>query len=666
MSTPHEEPEDRAAGRRRRRATAAVAVGLIALTLAAYGGVGELGFVSLDDPQYVSANPVVLRGLTPEGLRYAFTTTDLGNWHPLTWLSHMAVAQLAGADPSAHHVANLLLHLTCVLLLFAFAVRTTGALWAAALAAGVFAVHPAHVESVAWVAERKDVLSTVFWLLGMLFHARWAQSGRRGWSVATAVALALGLMSKPMLVTLPVALLLLDVWPLRRWRPTAADGGLGAGRLVLEKLPLFALALVAGLVTMWAQAAEGAMDAMQPPALGMRLANAVRSVGIYLAQTVWPHDLAVFYPYPAALPLVQVVLAAAAIVVLSGAAIALARRAPWLLVGWVWFGLTLAPVLGVLQVGSQAHADRYVYVPHIGLFLALAFGLERLTAGLRAVRPARIGLAVVLFAAGALATRTQVALWRDDRTLFEHAIEVTGGSHIAHDNLGRALQSEGLVDEAIEQYRAAIGLRPDFASAYVNLGTALEAKGDLPAAEESYREATRRAPRFAEAWVNLGAALGRGRDHDAAAEALERALELAPDDPAAHMNAAINDLLRGQRASSVAHFRAAVRARPELGRDDQALMFAWMMATDPDEAVRDGELAATIAAAAVQRGGGRNPAALEVLAAAEAERGRYEEAAQWAQRALELARSGAPAELVARLEVALRAYRAGRPLRAGP
>jgi tetratricopeptide (TPR) repeat protein len=665
MSAPPTEPTDRDAAPRRRGAVG-VALGLVLLALAAYWHVGGLGFVSLDDPQYVSANPLVLRGLTVEGLRYAFTTTDLGNWHPLTWLSHMLVVELAGPAPAAHHLANLLLHLACVVLLFAFAARTIRVPWAAALAAGIFAVHPLHVESVAWVAERKDVLSTVFWLLAMLSHLRWAETGRRGWYVATCAALVLGLMSKPMLVTLPLALLLLDVWPLRRWRGVAVEGGFPAGRLVLEKLPLLALAFVAGLVTLWAQAVAGAMQAMEPPTSGLRLANAVRSVGIYLLQTVWPSDLAVFYPYPASMPLVQVALAAAALVAISLAAVALARRAPWLPVGWLWFLLTLAPVLGIVQVGSQAHADRYTYVPHIGLFLALAFGLERLTARLGQARWVRFVLALALLGGAVAATRAQVEVWRDDRSLFEHAIEATGGSHVAHDSLGRALQAQGRLDEAVAQYRASILLRPDFASAYINLGTALEAGGDATGALESYRSATELAPGLAEAWVNLGGALARAREHEQAAVALERALEIAPRDALAHMNAALNELLRGRRASAVDHFRAAVEARPELGRDDQALLFAWMMATDPDPAARDGELAAQIAQAALERSGGRSLPALEALAAAEAECGRFEQATRLAEQALQAARAAAVGELVARLEVALQAYRARKPLRTGP
>jgi tetratricopeptide (TPR) repeat protein len=408
------------------------------------------------------------------------------------------------------------------------------------------------------------------------------------------------------------------------------------------------------------------MQAIAPPGPGMRVANALRSVGVYLLQTVWPHDLAVFYPYPASVPLVQVALAGAAVLALSALAFALARRAPWIPVGWLWFLLTLAPVLGLVQVGAQAHADRYVYVPHIGLFLGLAFALERLTDGLPRSRWVRYGVALLLLGAGLRATRAQVEVWRDDRSLFEHAVAATGGSHLAHDYLGRALQAEGRLDEAMAQYRASIGLRPDYASPYVNLGTALEASGDAAGAIESYRRATEVAPDLAEAWVDLGGALGRAREPEQAAAALERALELAPDDPIAHMNAALNDLLRGHRASSAAHFRAAVEARPELGRDDQALLFAWMMATDPDPAVRDGGLAAAIASAAVERSGGRNPMALEALAAAEAERGRFVEAIARAEQALRLVRPAGAGELAARLEAELQAYRAGKPLRVAP
>jgi tetratricopeptide (TPR) repeat protein len=635
-----------------------LALGLALLTLAAYSGATALGYVSLDDPQYVSANPLVLRGLTLEGLRYALTTTDLGNWHPLTWISHMAVAEVAGAAPAAHHATNVALHVACVVLLFAFLRKTTAAPWASALAAGLFAVHPMHVESVAWVAERKDVLSTAFWLLAMLAHARWALSRQSAWRWWTAAAMALGLMSKPMLVTLPLALLLLDVWPLRRTR--AGESFLA---LAAEKLPLFVLSAAASAVTLWAQGAEGALEAIEPPGLIVRLANALRACGVYLAQTLWPVDLAVFYPYPDPVPAAQVALSAAALAALSAVAWNAARRAPWLTVGWLWFLVTLLPVIGLVQVGAQAHADRYVYVPHVGLFAALAFGSAQLAARGPLARALTCAVGVAAIAACALLTRAQVALWRDDRALFEHAIAVTGGSPVAHDALGRSLQQAGELEAAIEHYRAAIALRPGFASAWVNLGTALDASGDPSGALKSFERATQEAPELAEAWVNLGGALGRAQRSGEAAAALARALELDPTNPGALLNAALNDYLRGERASSIAHFRRALEADPGLVAHDQALLFAQVMATDPDPQARDGELAVALARAALARRGERDVPSLEVLAAAEAERGRFAEAVARCQAALDAALANGMQQDSDRLRMALGLYQAGQPLR---
>ncbi len=636
----------------------ALALGLALLTLAAYSGSRALGFVSLDDPQYVATNPIVLRGLTSEGLRYAFTTTDLGNWHPLTWLSHMAVAQFAGAAPAAHHAVNVALHMGCVLLLFAFLLQTTRAPWPAAFAAGLFAVHPLHVESVAWVAERKDVLSTLFWLLAMLAHARWAATERRAWWWGTIAAMALGLMSKPMLVTLPLALLLLDFWPLRRF------GRVSSARLVVEKLPLFALAVAASAVTLWAQAAEGAMQAIERPSVGLRLANAVRSCGVYLLQTVWPVDLAVFYPYPDSIPASDVALAALALAAFSAGAWLAVRRAPWCTMGWLWFLVTLLPVLGLVQVGAQAHADRYAYVPHIGLFAALAYGIQRLAARGTLARFSNVAMSLAALSACTVLTRAQVSPWQNDHVLFEHTIAAAGGSPVAHDALGRALQAEGKLGPAMEHYRAAIQLRPSYASAWVNLGTALDASGDAPGALASFETAAQAAPELVEAWVNLGSALGRAQRPAEAAAALDRALALDPDNPGALMNSALNDFLRGAPARAAEHFRRAVAVDPALRDDDQALVFAWMLATDSDAAARDGELAAEIALAALERRGARDIQALEVLAAAEAERGRFEAAIERARAALAAAESSGVQQHAALLRAELELYRAGRPMRA--
>jgi len=610
----------------------------------------------------VAQNEVVLRGLTLDGLRYAFTSTDMGNWHPLTWLSHLLVAQLWGAAPAAHHLGNLVLHLASVLLLFFLLLRTTGAALPSALAAGLFAVHPLRVESVAWVAERKDVLSTSFWLLALHAWVRWAEGHRVRWYLATVAAFAAGLMSKPMLVTLPFTLLLFDIWPLGRWRPLDRAAGLPLGRLALEKLPLLALSAVSCAATLWAQRSAGAMEFGDTIDLVTRGANAVRSVGIYLVQTLWPAHLAVWYPYPQTIPWVQVALAAAVIVALSAACAATFERAPWLLVGWLWFLGTLVPVLGLVQVGNQAHADRYTYVPHLGLCAALAWGLAALARG-----PTWRGLLVGGLSCGALAGSTLATSeltrsWRDNSSLFAQAAVATRNNTLAHDHLAHALQLEGRLAEAVQHYREVVRIRPDLATAQVNLGLALEQQGDVEGALRCFERAIELDPATANAWSNIGVILGRRGRPEEAAQKLERALELAPDKPGLLLNAALNDLMLGRTRNAALRFRRAAELDRAALAHPEALRLAWILSTDPDDAVRDGALARRIAEQRLAASGGGDLDALEVLAAAQAECGGLSEALATIDRALELARAQGAEARVTRLETERAQLASGRPL----
>ncbi len=669
MSRRTTERDLNAAPTRKAGALAAAALLLAALTAVAYGQIAELGFVSFDDPQYVSANPVVLRGLSLEGLRYACTSTELGNWHPLTWLSHMLVVELFGPAPGAHHVSNLILHVASVVLLFTWLVRATGSPWPSALAAGLFGLHPLHVESVAWIAERKDVLSTAFLLLALHAWTSWVRAGKPRHFAFALAAFAAGLMSKPMLVTLPVLLLLLDFWPFGRWKGHGETGGRSVSALLREKAPYFALSLACAVAAYFAQSSAGSLRGGESFDLLTRAANAVRSCGVYLLQTVWPADLAVFYPYPPRIPMLEVAAAGLALVALSAACIARFRRAPYLLVGWLWFLVTLAPVLGLIQVGDQAHADRYTYLPHIGLFVAITWGLDEilgLLGSLRVARGIRIGVIALVLGAALYSARAQVRTWRDDQTLFSHALAATKGNYLAHDYLGRALQSRGRASEALEHYRAAIALRPSFASPYVNLGGALESLGQPEAAIESYRRAIEVEPGLAFAHANLGAALGALGRHGEAAEVLAAGLVAAPSDAGLLANAALNDLALGERARAVERFRRALEVEPGLIGHPQALYFAWLMATDPDPACRDGELARRIAVDAVRQSGARAPMSLEALAAAQAELGRFDQAVLEAQQALALSEAAGQQQVAGRLREALALYRAGRPLRIDP
>jgi len=464
------------ASSRRARATAiAIALALAALVLAIYAPVRHFDFVQLDDPAYITENPHVLRGLTLDGVRWAFTTGHAANWHPLTWLSHMLDAELFGVAPGPHHLTSVLLHALNTLLLFGALLRMTGAVWRSAVVAALFGVHPLRVESVAWVAERKDVLSALFWLLTLRAYAGFAAPAepaapRRGRRYALALALfALGLMAKPMLVTLPFTLLLLDWWPLGRL------GRTGAWPLVREKIPFVALAAASSAVTLIVQERGGAVSAVSSEPFALRLENAVVSLVAYLRDMLWPAGLTVIYPFPESVPAWQ---AAGACLVLGGISLAawrLARSHPYVPVGWLWYLGTLLPVAGLVRVGLQARADRYTYVPLIGIFIAVVWGGAELAAragarfprrpALPAAAPALLAAASIL--ALAAAARHQVGYWKDNVTLWTRATVLTlrVDEFEAHMSLGAALAAQGRSGEALRHFAEAVRLRPDSAEA---------------------------------------------------------------------------------------------------------------------------------------------------------------------------------------------------------
>jgi Flp pilus assembly protein TadD len=537
---------------------AAVSLFLVVATAAIYARVATFDFINFDDSGYVRDNAQVLNGLTPEGVVWAFTTMSQANWHPLTWLSLQLDAQLFGTSPSVFHTTSIVLHVAGVLLLFSLFVRMTGSLWRSALVAALFAVHPLHVESVAWISERKDVLSTA---LGLLACHLWLDALERPGFARRALAVsayAASLLAKPMLVSLPILLLLFDLWPLRRtesWR-----------RLVVEKLPLFALAGCSCVVTYFAQSQGGVMRTLTQYPFDARAANAAVSYVLYLWKTIWPMGLALFYPYPyAGVPAWEVVAAVATLASVTVGCVRARLRAPYLLVGWLWYLVTLVPVIGLVQVGSQAMADRYTYVPLIGPFVMLAFALPERS------RRAVVGTALAAVVALSAVAFRQAGFWKDSVTLFTRSIAVTKDNAVAENNLSRALFDRGQIESAVAHCAEAVRIAPDMGDAQANLVRGLLALGRNDEAVARTREALRLRPDDSRTQVNVGLIARMAGHTDAAAASFREAIRLDPTDQEAHLNLGAILAERGRRDEAIAEFETAVRLRPADARARQAL-----------------------------------------------------------------------------------------------
>ena len=530
---------------------------VIMLTVLAYAPVATFGFVNQDDPTYILVNPHVQQGLNLSAIAWSFTTLYFSNWHPLTWISYLVDLQIFGIDPGAMHMVNLVFHTVNTALVAWLLFRMTGEFWPALFVAAAFALHPLHVESVAWISERKDVLSTLCWLLAMLAYTRYTERGRPldyAWAM---LAFAAGLMAKPMVVTLPFVLLLCDYWPLRRrvsWR-----------RLVVEKVPFFALATASAVVTVVAQHRGGAVSSLDTLGFGYRLANAIAAYGTYLWKTVWPVSLSAFYPHPGMnIAVWKVAIAAVVLAAIAAWAYTARTRKPYLLLGGLWFLGTLVPVIGLLQVGSQAMADRYSYIPLIGIFIALAWlgrDIARARPYLSRVVTA-LALAFVVAMAGL--TARQVWIWQDSISLFRHALAVTPRNSAVHTNLGVALAEAGRFDEAIPHFQAVLEMQPDSARTYYNLARAHEALGDTAAAEPLYRQCLERDPRYADAANNLGMLRMHRGDRDSARAQFEQALRAQPQHLMAHVN--LGDLFRMESNWDAAgqEYESALRVFPEF------------------------------------------------------------------------------------------------------
>jgi protein O-mannosyl-transferase len=561
---------------------AAIHVALVVLNVFIYAAVGGFDLVNWDDPTYITENPTVLRGLSGSTAWWALTTGHSPYWHPVTWLSHLLDVSLFGLDAGAYHVVNLVFHIGNTLLLFELLRRTTGASGRSAFVAAAFAAHPLHVESVAWVTERKDVLSTFFLLLTTIAYVGYTRRPAIPRYAGVMALFALALMSKPMVVTLPVVLLLLDVWPLQRANVRA---------LVVEKVPLLALALAASVTTVIIQARGGAMAALDALSLSTRLGNAAIGYVAYVWKTIWPWPMAAFYPLFELSPL-RVGGALAALLAISYAAFRLRTRHPYLWVGWCWYLVTITPVIGFLQAGEQGMADRFTYVPMIGLLIALAWGtrppLGRIGISSSALRIAAGALVVVW----AIAARAQAAHWENSLRLWEHAARVTPRSYVAHENLGQALRERGRLDEALASYERALALAPAHSPGYVavinnSIGLVLTRQDRVAEARQRFAAAVLSDPAFAEARSNLGNALAAEGHADEAIDHYREAIRLKPNyvEPRIGLGAAL--LRSGRAADAASQYRDAVALDPSLAQAHNGLGGALATQGDADGALRE-------------------------------------------------------------------------------
>ena len=674
-----------------------IAVLLALVTLAIYMPVLHDGFVNYDDEDYVANNRIVKNGLTLAGIRWAFTSFHAANWHPVTWLSHMLDCELFGLNPAAHHFVNALIHSVNAALLFILLLRLTKLVWPGAMVAALFAWHPLHVESVAWIAERKDVLSTFFALLALLSYVRYAKENCRRSFWFALVFFALSLMAKPMFVTLPFVLLLLDFWPLERISDFQIST---ASRFVLEKAPFLLLVIISCTVTYVAQRTE-AVRTLNQVSLPLRLENAVTAIATYLAQIFWPSGLAVFYPMPERIAPPAIFISATALILISGLVWRARKQSPCLIVGWLWFLGTLVPVIGLVKVGDAAHADRYTYFSSVGIFIAVVFGVWSL---LKQPRTQNIFIAASLLALVACVALTeyQLQFWRDSETLFRRSLAVTGENPQVDLKLSAAVEAKGESGKSLglwangeAMFRNAVTVSQKNPTAHLDLGAALETKGKTDEALVEYQEALRLDPEMFEAANDIGKLLfEKGRP----AEALDyciAAVRLKPDRATLRNNLGLTLVELGRFDEALNQFAEAARldetyASPrfqtgrtllKLDRDAEALpqLFATLqiepdnlqfliytarvLASDKNPQGRDGEKAFAIANQASQLAGSPQPVVLDTLAMTLAELGRFDEAQKNQRQAIELAKKSNEREDLDVMQQRLKLYENQKPWR---
>jgi Flp pilus assembly protein TadD len=658
-------PLGRAAGPAGRRTLWIVCLVLAAITFAIYGQTLRFGFVNYDDDTNVYENPAVAGGFTLKGATSAFTHASTGTWNPLTTISHMLDCQVYGLQPGGHHLTNVLLHTASVILLFLLLRKMTGAFWKSAFVAAVFAIHPLHVESVAWVSERKDTLSGLFFMLTLWAYVYYASGPPRvSRYLLVVLCFVLGLMSKAMLVTLPLVLVLLDYWPLGRIsKSEAGEEGASWTRLLVEKLPLFALSLGFAVAAYHAQGR--AVQSLELIPLYLRLENAIVSLTAYLVQMIYPVGLTPYYAFPIhGLPAWEFIVAAAALVAISAATWHWRQTRPYLLAGWLWYLVMLLPVIGLVQLAGQARADRYTYLPQIGLYVALAWLAWDLCRGSSIRREALTLAGMAAIAALSVGAFVQTSYWRDSKSLWNHALDCDPENAVAFDNLGALAFKEGRAADALADFRKAVQFRPDYAQAHCNLGNALLKTGRVDDAIAAFQQAVELEPGDASFIGNLGIALlQKGRVDEAVAD-FQKSLAIEPDNYDVHNNLGVVLFHEGRLDEAIPHILKALELRPDSASARNNLAgIAWVLAASPDAAVRNGPKAVELAQEADRLAGGADPVLACVLAGAFAEAGRFPEAVTTAQRALQLSTAQSNTRLADALREQLDYYQAGRPFR---
>ncbi len=638
-----------------------------------FGQTLSYDFVNYDDKTYVYGNPLVSAGLSIHGLSQALVDTQTNNWHPLTLVSHMIDCQLYDLKAGGHHFTNVLLHTIAAVLLFFWLRNITGRFWCSAFVTALFAIHPLRVESVAWIAERKDVLSAVFFFLTLGAYVRYARVKSFGRYLTLSILFACGLMSKPMLVTTPAVLLLIDYWPLNRDQRSEVRGQKSQIRiwlhLVAEKLPLFALSAASSLAALALQVHAPASVGQLP--FGWRLENAIVTYVTYIWQMFWPANLAVFYPHPDDhLALWQVMLAAAFLIAMTWVAFTLRRNRPYLLVGWLWYLIMLLPVIGIVEVGLQGHADRYTYLPHVGLYIALTWLVSDVPRSLphRKEILAIVGGGIVIVLSAC--AWKQTTYWRSSETLWTHTLAVTTDNDVALTNLGTSLMDRGQLDDALSYFQRALAVRSRSEHSHYNLslalihdsvGNVLARKGRLLDAVAHFRQAIEFRPDYPDAHYNLGTLLFQSRDLDGAIAEWRITLSLHPNDPGTNANLGNALVQKGLLREAATHYEVALQSEPDSPVALNNL--AWLLSAGPDDSLRNGARAVELARNLNRVSKQNNPFFIRTLAAAYAEAGQFDLAIETAQGASELANAQGQHSLATQIQDETDLYRQHLPFR---